>query len=367
MKKRKFEIVIQGAYGEANFGDDALLHVIHKKISEFYKEEEILVICNSRPLEYSMGEFSGNSSVFWRYDVNVKNIKLWVVGGGTQVFRFKKTSGLLSRLKIIIRDPVMVLKRVWRLFYTSEGGGEKIFLGVGMGPFENGENDRIIRGIIQHNDHVFFRDSLSAKYYNDAHDKNVDHYSDICFSDDVSGFCKKRVGLNKVAIVLRDWAHSGNQFTPLQMAERLPSNIDFTFVFFGDDKIAIAECENNGIDHIKYDPSKHGYKGFLTVLSEFDMLISSRFHALVYGIMLELPVVALNIEPKLAVAAKDMGIPIVSSLDDGLNDVLCGCAGDYVMLVDKAKETKRVLVLKAEKMMRKFEFILSESRNRVCE
>lgn len=359
----KIKVVIQGAYGEANFGDDALLHVIHKKLLPFYKQEEILVLCNSRPRKYSMSEFSGKSEVVWRYDSDVKKAKLWIIGGGTQVFKFKKTSSFLNRILIIFKDPVMVLKKLLQIFFTDERQDKKVFLGVGMGPFENGEKEKIIKRVVGKNDDVFFRDSLSAKYYSQVYKKDVDHYADICFSDDVSGFCRKREKLNKVGIVLRDWEHSKNEFTPLNIAKKLPSSINFTFVFFGDDKASISECEDNGFEYIKYNPSMHGYNGFLFILSQFDMLVTSRFHALVYGVMLELPVIALNIEPKLAVAAKDMGIGIIDSLDGGFSNIFYASRADYVALVDKSKAVKAASMLKAAKMVNKFEEVLIESRN----
>lgn len=102
MNKVNCKIAIVGAYGENNFGDDALLKTIYNNLIESGYSKESLIICTLKPNYFSyLEEMFENSKIMWFGELVNKDLDFVVYGGGTQIFSFKKTSTFLYRLKAI--------------------------------------------------------------------------------------------------------------------------------------------------------------------------------------------------------------------------------------------------------------------------
>ena len=47
-ENKNYKIVIRGGYGFANFGDDALMKIIHDKLKTYELEENMPAVCRGR-------------------------------------------------------------------------------------------------------------------------------------------------------------------------------------------------------------------------------------------------------------------------------------------------------------------------------
>ena len=107
-ENKNYKIVIRGGYGFANFGDDALMKIIHDKLKTYELEENMAYIC--KDANYLKGIV--NSTDIFNFDdltkINFKsNILLY--GGGTQFYSFNKES-IFSKFIRNLKYPDIIFK-----------------------------------------------------------------------------------------------------------------------------------------------------------------------------------------------------------------------------------------------------------------
>lgn len=319
-------IVVKGAYGEANFGDDALMCTI-----------ENFFLTNDLSLNV---DFCGSSSDYCQrllrksgyLDVN-ENKKtaadVLIYGGGTQFFLFNSNKGgfyLKFFWKLLTEDPGLLMRKVRSKFSRKQPVPAKksVGLGLGLGPF-NPENDRIeyVKSLVKQMDMLFVRDATSLSYCKDWGYDDVNEGADICFSRFLN--YNKAVHSNgtdvhieqrrkKIGVIVRDWQYEnggdGYQQTLLEMIEEQKENskYEFTFIIFS----ALRDVNwkkivgERNYPSLEWDPFNSQIDDFMDTLNGFDGFITARYHGGVFASVLDKPAVCIAIEPKLSILVEQI-------------------------------------------------------------
>lgn len=315
MKNRK--VGIRGAYGEYNFGDDALMYFLYK----WAKRNRINAIFIGKEANYVV-KFIPSKFYITKEKFHQYYFKSLIYGGGTQFFSFENTPRSDSKLKLLFRNPRLFIKKVQlaleKKVISKQSNFDFLYsVGVGLGPFKKGsEMERIAKDKISNMYGVFVRDQFS---YNFAKPYNINTFlsTDICFLPDVldfEPFYNKSEAVNKIGIILRDWSYStaGAKYLErvIEEASKLGSKYQVEFILFKDEAYCEMSIKNLGFNIVKWNPENQTLEDFMLTLSDFDLFISSRFHGIIFGALLHIPSIAIEIEPKLKVT-KEM-------LEDGV-------------------------------------------------
>ncbi len=321
MEKR---IVIKGAYGDANFGDDALMCTIEN----FFVSEDLglnTVFCGTTS-DYC-GRLLQKSGYIDISKNKMPAADVLIYGGGTQFFLFDSNKGsfyLKFFLKLLKSDPKLLLLKVkTKISGKRTVPAEKyVGLGLGLGPF-NPENNRIeyIKSLVRQMDLLFVRDPTSLSYCKDWGCHDADEGADVCFSRFMN--YDKPVRINgadlhigpkrrKIGVIVRDWKYenggNGYQKVLLKMIDELKnSDYEFTFIVFSVRDSNWKKLLDEGMyPYVEWDPSTGQIAGFMDTLDGFDGFITARYHGGVFASVLNKPAVCIGIEPKLSILAEQI-------------------------------------------------------------
>ncbi|MGI9887706.1 polysaccharide pyruvyl transferase family protein [Vibrio chagasii] len=303
-----YKVVIEGAYGEKNFGDDALLKVIYDKVVSEFDSEDILIRSKTKVMDYPLVELIGESIVKTVDDTRDLKAENIIYGGGTQFFFFKKSSSLRHKISMAISNPYLIWIFFQRRLFKYRIDAKSHYVGVGIGPFEDESKLEQLKGHFENYDSFFVRDKVSERYALKLGIDRVQRYTDICFSEDYNNILKKRNKVSKIAVILRDWPHSNSNFTASVLNEKLSNEDGIEYIILGNDLTLEKELKSLGLKFKSYDPNKEDFLDFIKYLNNFDLIVTSRYHGAIYSVLLEIPCIALSIEPKLSIAANELGL-----------------------------------------------------------
>lgn len=302
-----YKVAIEGAYGEDNFGDDALLKVVYNSISKKYAAQDIIVVGKLPSNSKGLRNFIGNSDYTYVGSNVTYEAENRVYGGGTQFFSFKKSSSLFFKIKVLLKKPSYLLWFLKRKLHSEVIKEKKHFVGVGLGPFEEPEKLQGIKNSFENAKSIFVRDTVSLNYADSVGIKPINLYTDLCFSENYDSYITEKKEIKKVSIILRDWIHSDSNFVPSDFDQFEKSgNYDVEYIVFGDDAFLIKALKEGNKRFYKYESGEQGFENMLNRIASTDLVITSRFHGLVYSMLLRVPAIALNIEPKLKIASKEL-------------------------------------------------------------
>jgi polysaccharide pyruvyl transferase WcaK-like protein len=313
MKKSK--IGIRGAYGERNFGDDALQYFLIKWV----KKNDIKSTFIGTSKDY-INKLFPSISYINKELIYKKHFKKIILGGGTQFFSFKRIKKSKYPISIIFHNPILFLKKTKRFiekkyFYKANNFNELYAVGIGFGPFiENSEiHKEAIRNISLMKS-VFPRDNYSYEFAK-RNNKNTFKGTDICFLPniiDYSKLIKNRFEVKKIGIIVRDWNYKSggeNYLSSVLNQYNELSNYEVDFIFFKDEPDCELLLKDKNI--VKWNPETQSIYNFLEVLSNYDLFISARFHGVIFGGLLNIPSIAIEIEPKLRLTKEFLGEGVV--------------------------------------------------------
>lgn len=294
----KYDVIIKGAYGASNFGDDALIYSI---LENFFLGKNIAVI--------------GKENTYWEdifpnviYFSNNENVNLHanilVYGGGTQFFNFKSFRYFFKKIIAILFNPIIIKNKIFPQKKLSLNFDYEIYLGVGLGPFQDEKiKDQTLMNI-KNKKNLYVRDSLSMNYLDNESFK----IDDICLMDHMRYKCNiSGEKNNKIAIIIRDWDFDNNYKHVNHILNFYKKNTKYNleFIFFGNDKRCKEILNKANIKFIEWNPKKDTILGFSSLLSEYKLIISSRYHGIIFSLIHNIPAIAINIEPKLSQVSKE--------------------------------------------------------------
>lgn len=319
------KIIIKGAYGESNFGDDLLMVTVERFLFESANSEglEILFVsnnantyCNQILNHYTFADLADLSE-------NERCCDVLIYGGGTQFFDFGEP--YIKRILALCQQPKDFLSTIKKkLFYKGDVANKItakkiVALALGVGPFvKKRKTYRILQQALLQWDVISVRDEVSRKYCQSLGVDSVILGADLCFSDyfterflPVVTVGKEKKNKKSIAIVVRDWEHDiegGAYIKPLIDFVMNNSAFNFTFVLFaqGKDKNWHARLNQLNINYIAWNPTIDSLEGFFATFAEFDGFITARYHAAVLATLLNKPTICIEVEDKLRILVEQI-------------------------------------------------------------
>lgn len=317
------KIVVKGAYGESNFGDDLLMVTLENFFHGNFPAAELFFLSGSgidtsycdKLLDRSI--YIGNN----RQIQQIKNIDILAFGGGTQFFSFGSTS-LLSKFKkllLLLRDYTAFIGVVKaKLNKTSIVARQEIAIGIGIGPFSDPAKETSAKQTLSKLNCVSVRDAVSADFCKKWQIHNFIEGADICFSKYVDlpqDFVQtqKHTSHKKIGVIVRDWVQDEKgaaYYNPLidYAKKAAGQGVDFTFIIFAPDrdKKWLRKTTENNLNTLIWHPEKDTIKSFIYKLNSFDGFITARYHGAVFAALLNKPTICVEIEPKLKILTEQI-------------------------------------------------------------
>jgi len=309
------KIIIKGAYGATNYGDDLLMVIFE---SFFLKEFENIDLYFEGMYEADyVNKMLQNS----RY-ITARTENDWLVyGGGTQFFSYSKKEkiGIFPRIfglfVKVFKHPEKLLHKISKPSGHEEKHNSKYiaFLGFGLGPFYRDlKKINNVTKILGNADFLSVRDKVSYEY---CQEWGVDSLlgADVAYSSYFT-FNIKPKPINekkrkKIGLIVRDWVweETGRAYIePLKELYEGTSDFDFQYIVFAPfkDPKWMEDLKNSNV--LCWNPETDTIDGFLESLNEFDAFVTARFHGAIIGALLSKPVICIEIEPKLRILTEDL-------------------------------------------------------------
>lgn len=305
----KVNIGIKGAYGEQNFGDDALMLFLYQWARDY--NLDITFIGKDNDYIYKLVP---RQNYILKDRLHKYYFNKLILGGGTQFFSFQTSPKKEKKIKLFISNPVLFYRKMImfiekRFIKTQENFGELYAVGIGLGPFiTNSKQEEFAKSQISKMNGLFVRDMFSYSFSKPLN-KNSYLGTDICFLSGLYDFSKYKnysLSIKKIGIIVRDWSYSKSGAIYLQnlinQTEKIcDANYQITFIFFKNEPKCEELIDDLDYKKLKWNPKKNTFEEFVESLSNFDLFISARFHGVIFGALLGIPSIAVEIEPKLNV------------------------------------------------------------------
>ncbi|ADQ00053.1 polysaccharide pyruvyl transferase family protein [Marinobacter adhaerens] len=308
------DVVLVGYYGRGNFGDDVLMAVAHRIARSILPDASIGVRLGS-DVSYP-SRLLGENVIPVPFGSRDRH-RLIIHGGGGTFFDFAHHSiseRCVNAVLLIAGVNAFVRVEGWLRTFLKKprmSAQKRIGLGIGVGTFSAGSGKlREALPLLMDFDGLWVRDPVSKENLDRlAVSAPITLGSDLAFLSE--GWCPEelllqarpaRLGRPKVGVVLRDWpVGSGpgfaNAFGPV-IAE-LSAQYDLTLISFDSATDAGTLRALNDIPQVVWCPERMDLAKFSEVLSDHDVLLTSRAHGAICGACLGRPSVILDIEPKL--------------------------------------------------------------------
>lgn len=297
MKKR---FVLSGYFGFKNFGDEAILSVLVKKLQA---NGHRITIISSDP-QYTKKQFRHIRSVY--------------------TFKFQDIIGAIAKSNVLVsgggsllQDVTSIKSLIYYLLVISIGlflRKKVIIFAQGIGPIRSKFGQFLTKNILKHCDYVSVRDEKSLQLLN-SWGINADLLCDPIFSTQTD--CSKKN--NILAVQLRDFKTMNDDFID-RLAQKVVqdfSDIEVEIYSFQDaiDK-NICEKFEKALKMLRPELKTTLYTGLpndeiIQKLAKAQYLIAMRFHAIIIGLISRVKVLSINYDIKVEKISKEFNIPMI--------------------------------------------------------
>ncbi|MBN1551754.1 polysaccharide pyruvyl transferase family protein [bacterium] len=331
MQTKEFKAVLLGAYGWENLGDDALMTAYVNVLKDHCGIEDIAV--QAYHSSY-VKRLCPGVSIFDRESTGKISCQLLVYGGGTQFYSFERTRKCLkNKISAFLQSSVkQKLKTVRNVFekHTRKPSTVKssipIFnamktcaVGIGIGPFVAGSSEvDNTRRKLKEMDYISVRDPLSASWCT-TWQIPFQEYTDICFDPVILNLKlpseTRHNPVKRTGFIIRDWRHTREGMKiPASIREAvkfLRKNDDLPAYFSfcaNTDKRWISNLTTDRESLYIWRPMQMNLNDYLINLSTCDVIVTQRYHGLIFAAMQGIPVIAAGVDPKLIKGAEAVGL-----------------------------------------------------------
>lgn len=322
-------LIVRGAYGHYNFGDDALMAGVDAILRCVASQVSapVAFVCQDEPY---VRKLVPHANIISTHDACRITTDVLLYGGGTQFYSFPRTAGrprsaVLRTLWGISPVLYIHLRAAYRMLGRQRLGPSlsperTMALGIGVGPFVDGSiEERLTRSLFRGMSFVAVRDEASVRQCHQWRVRRVKQYCDICcwrpFYATLLPSQSLRQSVQRVLIIVRDWTHDdvgiGYRDSVLRLRQRLHGQgIESTFCLFkGHHDVAWDHfLHTSGAPLLSWNPEHMTLSEFCAQIAEFDLFITARYHGAIFATLLEKPTICIDIEPKLSSVAEDIGL-----------------------------------------------------------
>ncbi|MCT4507635.1 MAG: polysaccharide pyruvyl transferase CsaB [Tepidibacter sp.] len=345
------KVVISGYYGFNNIGDEAILKGIIDGIKGFSQDTEIVVL--SQYPEFTSKKHNVRSIKRMNFFSIIKEIKdcdLLVSGGGSLLQDVTSKRSILYYIAIIHIAKILN-KKV--MIYSQ-----------GIGPVNKNYNRNLLKRVLNKVDFINVRDENSKQeLLNMGIEKNI-----LVTMDTVFGIKKPNIEIGKeilrdinidfdkkiVGLSIRPWNNNKQIVSEIsKVCEILVEEYDYQVLFipfhFYADSSIIKDIYKNIDKKFRKNVlvlDKYLYVDeYISLVGNLDFLIGMRLHALIFSVLMGVPVVGLSYDPKinnfLNFIEKNN---VISILNINFNDIM----NDVKYLIDNIDEERELISRKRD-------------------
>lgn len=349
--KRNFDVIISGYYGFNNFGDDAMLLSIIDGLKQKNKYIRILVLSH-RPIDtrlnYEINSIHRmNMSKMVKY---MRKSKLFINGGGNLIQDNTSTRSLIYYLTTILLAKLFKMK--------------VMIYGNGIGPLNRGINKYFSSKILNLVEVITLREKFSLSTLKEikVNKPKIEISSDPAFlmnlktskakirefenidsEDKLVGFCIRNWLNNEKYIIeiakAADYVYEKYNLVPIFIPMHYPNDSQM-----GE---RISRRMKNKSYVLK---NKYNIYQIIDFISQTELLVGMRLHALILAVKLNIPVVGLAYEPKVSAFFEEIESDNILNIDTLKADELIQQIKYVIENTDKLKNNLRG---KADEMIKK--------------
>lgn len=292
--------VLSGYFGFKNFGDEAILSVLVKKLQE---EKHRITVISSNP-QYTKSQYKHIRSV---YTFNIGDI----------IGAISKSDILVSGGGSLLQDATSVKSLFYYLFVIFIGlilRKKVIIFSQGIGPIKNPFGQFFTKMLLKHCNYVSVRDKKSLELLSEW-GIQADLLCDPIFSTEIENSAKT----DTVAVQLRDFKTMNEDFI-----DRLAQKICYEFpdknveIYSFQESIDLNVCKSfeKAVNMLNPNIKTTLYSGLtneeiISKLSKAQYLVAMRFHAVIIGLLSKTKTLAINYDIKVEKLAKEFELPMV--------------------------------------------------------
>lgn len=309
----KIKVILKGSYGEGNFGDDALMFACVQILKERYSCDEIAIISKNKDI---INTILPDIPVINPLLPGFCKFELLLYGGGTQFCSFPLTTNERSR-KSVLKRLCRGFASPRKLYYYvldkilpfDDRFKKRAALSVGLGPFvSNSQDEYNAQNIFKKLHYIAVRDTASLQLCQEW-GAVATLRSDICFADGLwhySMAIDKKPCEKRIAVIIRDWPHTsegaGYIHSLVEAVQHLRSAgfiVEYISLCENADPKWMEIFNKNNEKCITWDSKNNSIDEFLELLSAYSCIITARYHGAVFGVLLGIPVICVEVEQKL--------------------------------------------------------------------
>lgn len=286
-------LVLSGYYGFDNVGDEAILYSLISALREANRNVHITVLSNNP--EKTANEYGVEAVNRWKLKEVATAIRQadGVISGGGSLLQDETGSR-----SVIYYSAIMWIAKLFRkrLFIYAQG----------IGPLNEKRSERIVRFSLAKSDYISVRDEDSkALLERIGLKKAIDVVPDPVLGIDVTNLDKEpRLTEERfISVSVRDWPTEHNYKKKLAKSLDELARSGYQIVFIPmhgkDDEKASSET----VSYMKEKATIAPYDGTIMQkmawISQSELLIGMRLHALIFAAVSDTPFVALSYDPKI--------------------------------------------------------------------
>lgn len=322
-------VLICGAYGNGNVGDETILEAILQQLRGYDPDMPICVM-SRQPRQTARR--NGVSSVYtfntWKTSREMKKARLFISGGGSLIQDATSTRSLMFYL--------------YAIRGAHRHGCKVMMYGCGIGPVRRKSNRRYAAKVIDANvDMISLRDPDSQRELDNlgVHRPQIHVTADPALLQTISAekeqiyqdYCKQaglRTDGSYCLFALRPWGSVGRRLQVFaDAAEFVYETYGMIPVFFQlepgkDREITLAAAELVGCPKIVLPTISDG-AAICALMRDMKLVVSMRLHALIFAAGQGTPVVGVSYDPKVSGFMNYMGQKNYVSSELVTGEVLC--------------------------------------------
>ena len=295
LQNQRRGVIVAGAYGQDNLGDEAILKGIVSQLREVNAEEPILVVSrNPEQTGRAVGCTAVHPMRFLRLAREMKSAKLFISGGGNLFQDFTSSRSLNYYL--------------WQLKTAGKAGCRVVVYGAGVGPLSWGGLRKTRKALERYADDIVLRESTSVRMLENDKARQM---------ADPALLLVPAVGIEVpeepyVTLCLRKWPHQA------ELRERLVAEMHAVASERGEKLVILPlhkKDENLRFSYadIIYLPCPDTPEEALTILARGSLTVSMRLHGVVLSAGAGIPTLGIDCDGRIAAFAEDAGIPCLSA------------------------------------------------------
>lgn len=297
------KIVISGYYGFNNIGDESILTAIISNIRDNVENIDIVVLSKDPELtNKNHGVEAINRKNMLEIIREINKCDLLISGGGSLLQDVTSSRSILYYLSVIFIG-IILKKKV--MIYSQ-----------GIGPINKPFNKIFTKFVLNKVSVITLRDEKSQKVLQDI---NVKNKNINVTADPVIGL--RRGDINLGYEILKNYGLK-DEDKPLvgfairgryedeklvniiarisdKIVENLGVNIVFIPFHYGEDIKVIEDIQSKMKNNSIFLKGKYDINEMLSVIGNLDLLIGVRLHSLIFGAVMNIPMIAISYDPKI--------------------------------------------------------------------